>query len=78
MDFVRLLLLAGSFGVLVCAHVALLAGLARRPPRRRALAALLVPPLAPYFGFSDGRRRLSVTWLAALVLYGAGVISAHG
>jgi hypothetical protein len=78
MDSVRLLLLAGSFGVLVCAHVALLAGLARRPPRRRALAALLVPPLAPYFGFSDGRRRLSVTWLAALVLYGAGVISAHG
>ena len=47
MDFVRLLLLAGSFGVLVCAHVALLAGLWRRPPRRRVLAALVVAPLAP-------------------------------
>jgi hypothetical protein len=77
MDFVRLLLLAGSFGVLVCAHVALLAGLWQRPPRRRVLAALLVAPLAPYYGFIEGRRRLSVTWLVALVLYGAGVISAH-
>jgi hypothetical protein len=77
MDLVRLLLLAGSFGVLGCAHVALLAGLLRRPPRRRAFAALLVAPLAPYYGFIDGRRRLSGTWLAALVLYAAGVISAY-
>lgn len=77
MDFARLALLSAAFGALVCAHVALLSSLAARPPRRRALAALLVPPLAPYFGFLQGRRGWSVTWLVALVAYAVGVLAAH-
>jgi hypothetical protein len=51
------------------AHVALLTGLFARAPRWRGFAALVVPPLAPYWGFAEGMRRRSVTWIAALVLY---------
>jgi hypothetical protein len=73
MDFVRLLLLSGGFGLLVCAHVALLFGLTLK----RALIVLLLPPLAPYFGLTSGKRAWSITWLVALVLYGVGVIAAR-
>jgi hypothetical protein len=76
MDLARLILLAGGFGLLVCAHLALLLALALHPPRRRALFALFVPPLAPYFGFLQGRRAWSATWLLALIAYGLGVLVA--
>jgi hypothetical protein len=61
-----LLLLASA--VVVTAHVTLVAGLAGRPPRWRALVALAVPPLAPYWGWSSLRRR-SLMWVAAAVAY---------
>ncbi|MBC7051985.1 hypothetical protein G6O46_23535, partial [Salmonella enterica subsp. enterica serovar Enteritidis] len=38
-----------SFALFVTAHVAITYGLAFRPPRWRALAALFVAPLAPYW-----------------------------
>jgi hypothetical protein len=75
MDFVRLALLSGGFGLLLAAHVVLLAGLAWQKPRTRALLALLVPPFAPYFGFKEGRRGWSTVWVAAVVVYGAGVVA---
>jgi hypothetical protein len=75
MDFVRLGLLSCGFGLLVCAHLALVLGQFQRRPRYRAFVALVVPPLAPYFGFQDGRRGWSVTWVGALVMYGAGVVA---
>lgn len=75
MDFLRLGLLSGGFGLLGCAHLVLVVGLFARRPRYRGLAALLLPPLAPYFGFIDGRRRWSVIWVAALVVYLAGVLA---
>ncbi len=58
-----------AFAVLVTAHVALVVGLAGRAPRWRALVALAVPPLAPYWGWSSFRRR-SVLWVASAVAYG--------
>ncbi|HEY5241627.1 MAG TPA: hypothetical protein VIJ22_09185 [Polyangiaceae bacterium] len=58
-----------AFAVLVTAHVALVVGLAGRAPRWRALVALAVPPLAPYWGWSTLRRR-SVLWVASAVAYG--------
>ena len=58
-----------AFAVLVTAHVALVVGLAARAPRWRALVALAVPPLAPYWGWSPLRRR-SVLWVASAVAYG--------
>jgi len=72
MDIARLALLAGGFGVLACAHVVLLIGLCFRRPRWRPLAALVVPPLAAYFGFTEGRRVWSVLWLVGLSSYAAG------
>jgi hypothetical protein len=57
-----------AFAIVVTAHVTLVAGLAGRSPRWRALAALVVPPLAPYWGWV-GLRRRSVLWLAGAAAY---------
>jgi hypothetical protein len=57
-----------AFAVVVTAHLTLVAGLAWRAPRWRALVALVVPPLAPYWGW-DGLRQRSVVWLAAAAVY---------
>ena len=61
-------LLVLAFAVVVTTHVALVAGLAGRAPRWRALVALVVPPLAPYWGW-NGLRRRSVLWIAGAVVY---------
>jgi hypothetical protein len=66
-----------SFATLVTAHLALAAGLAARPPWWHALVALLVPPLAPYWGFREKMRARAVLWGAALVLYAAARAAAH-
>jgi hypothetical protein len=58
-----------AFATLVTAHLSLVAGLARRPPWWRALAALVVPPLAPYWGLRDGLRMRSAIWIAAAAAY---------
>lgn len=61
-------LLVLAFAVVVTAHVTLVVGLAGRAPRWQALVALVVPPLAPYWGWSALRRR-SVLWLVGAVAY---------
>nr|PZN25627.1 MAG: hypothetical protein DIU78_09980 [Pseudomonadota bacterium] len=75
MDVAPLLVLAGSVGVLVCAHVVLVIRLARLRPRWHALAAFFVPPLAPYWGWTRGSRALSVVWILSLFTY-AGAFAA--
>lgn len=64
------------FGVLVVAaawllttHVAVVYGLARTPPRRDALVALVLPPLAPYWALRRGMHVRGVMWVVALVAY---------
>jgi len=66
-----LLVLAPSFALalLVTAHVALVASLARRAPRWRAAVALVVPPLAVVWGNHEKFRKWCAVWLAALALY---------
>ena len=59
-----------AFAVLVTSHATLVVGLASRTPRWHALVALVVPPLAPYWGW-DGLRRRSVLWLVGAVAYAA-------
>jgi hypothetical protein len=54
-------------------HVALLVRLAMHAPRYRALVALAVPPLAPYWSWRTGARRLVYVWAGALALYTFGV-----
>jgi hypothetical protein len=61
--------LIGAFATLVTAHVTLAIGLARRTPRWRAPVALVVPPLAPLWGWAAGMRARAIVWLAAVVLY---------
>jgi hypothetical protein len=57
-----LLLLLLSFAAFVTAHVALVFGLATRPPRWRALVALPALPLAPYWGARAGMHGRVVAW----------------
>jgi hypothetical protein len=57
-----------AFAVLATVHVAIVAGLAGRAPRWRALPALVVAPLAPYWAWPTMRRR-AVLWLASAAAY---------
>jgi hypothetical protein len=58
-----------SFAVLVTVHVSLVARLAARAPRWKALVALLVAPLAPYWGAKQGRRVQAALWIASATAY---------
>ncbi len=55
------------------AHSALIVGLFRRHLRTRAVLALLVPPLAPYWGWDSGMRKRPLLWVSALAAYAVGV-----
>jgi hypothetical protein len=57
-----------AFAALVTLHVLLVLGLAARHPRWRALVALVVPPLAPWWGRATMRKR-AVAWVVAAVGY---------
>ncbi len=61
--------LALAFTAFAVAHLTLVGGLARSRAARRAVVALLVPPLAPAWGWEAGLRRTTWTWGAALALY---------
>jgi hypothetical protein len=65
--------LAVSLAAFVAAHVALVAGLARRRMWWRSFLALWVAPLAPWWGYRQGMRLRALAWAAALVLYAFGV-----
>ncbi|MBX3130720.1 MAG: hypothetical protein KF718_28640 [Polyangiaceae bacterium] len=69
MDSALLGLLIGSFAVLVTTHVALALGLFGRTPRWRGGVALVVPPLAPYWGMEAGMKGRAALWIIALFTY---------
>jgi hypothetical protein len=58
-----------AFATLVTAHVMLVVGLFARRPLWRAPVALVVAPLAPYWGYEQGMKRRAVAWVAAAVAY---------
>jgi hypothetical protein len=58
-----------AFATLVTAHGMLVVGLLARKPLWRAPVALLVAPLAPYWGYEQGMKRRAVTWVVAAVAY---------
>lgn len=68
-DAVALALLVLAFATLVTVHVALAAGLAARAPRWRAPVALVVPPLAPWWGWHSRMRARAILWLATAAGY---------
>ena len=76
-DAVLYLWIVISFAVLVTAHVTLAFGLAFRQPRWRALVGFVVPPLAPYWGYTSGLRVRTVLWAAGFSAYFIALVTAY-
>ncbi len=69
-DELLLCVLVVAFATLVMAHVMIAIGLAVRRQRRwRAAAVLVVPPLAPWWGFREKMWIRSALWVLAAVAY---------
>lgn len=77
MDLAVTLTVVLSFATFVTAHVALVAGLVARQPRWRAPLALVVVPLAAYWGFRERMRVRAAFWFAALIIYVAMLVVGH-
>lgn len=70
MDAVLVILLVVGFAAFVTLHVALSGILFfAHKPRWKGLVALVIPPLAPLWGFRAGRTWVSAAWLGVLGLY---------
>ena len=65
--------LVASLACHIGAHLALVGGLFGRQPRARWLVALVLPPLAPYWGWEAGMRRRALAWVGTVVAYVLGV-----
>jgi hypothetical protein len=76
-DAVELALVVLAFGALVTVHVALAFGLFARRPRWHGAVALLLPPLAPYWGARQGLRARTFAWLALALAYAVAFIVAQ-
>jgi hypothetical protein len=61
--------LAIALAAFVLAHGTLVVALATRREWLRAAGALLVVPLAPWWGWQIGQRVATLVWLAALGAY---------
>jgi hypothetical protein len=68
-DLAIVVTLTSAFAVLVTTHVVLVVSLLMRKPHWRGLLALLLPPLAPYWGMEERLRVQSGIWVGALVIY---------
>jgi hypothetical protein len=73
------LVLVVAFAALLTAHLTLAVGLVRRAPRWRGLVALLVAPLAPWWGWQAHMRVRGTLWIAAAAAYATALaFSLHG
>jgi hypothetical protein len=61
--------LLAALAVHVVAHVSIAVGLARSRAWARAVLALVLPPLAPWWGWEAGMQRRVVAWGFALAAY---------
>jgi hypothetical protein len=59
----------------VTAHLAIAAGLLRRAPRWRALAALVVAPLAPFYAIREHMLVRAGIWIVGVAGYVAAWIA---
>lgn len=75
-DIVVVALLVLAFASLVTTHVAIAFGLLRRRPRWRAVVALALPPLAPYWAWREQMRTRAALWVGALAVYAVALLLA--
>lgn len=61
--------LVGAFAGFVTAHVSIVWGLLFVQPRWHAVVALVVCPIAPFWGIQSGMHVRSAVWLVALTGY---------
>ena len=76
LDIVLLVLISVAIGLHLVAHVTLVIGLLFRKPWWRGLIALVVPPLAPYWGYEAKLRGRVTLWLTTLAVYLASATAA--
>jgi hypothetical protein len=72
-DIVLFLVTLVAFALLVTVHCAIAFGLVRRRPRSRALLALVVVPLAPYFAWRERMKFRAGVWVASALVYGVAL-----
>ena len=68
-DPIVVLIAIASCALVLIAHVSIIAALATRHPRWRAVAAFVVPPLAPYWAMREKLRGRAITWIASAIVY---------
>jgi hypothetical protein len=76
LDYALLGLISVAVGLHLVAHVTLVIGLLRRDPWWHGLVALVVPPLAPFWGYEAKLRGRVTLWVTSLVVYLASVTAA--
>lgn len=76
MDFALLALISITVGLHLVAHVTLVIGLLRRDPWWRGLVALVITPLAPYWGYEARLRGRVTLWLGTFAIYLASATAA--
>ena len=62
-------LLIVAFAWLITVHVTIVYGLAKKHPRWRALVALVVPVIAPYWAWREHMRVRAGLWMGGVVVY---------
>jgi hypothetical protein len=68
-DYVVLAAAVLAFAALITVHCSLVVGLMRRRSVGRGLTALVVPPLAPLWGWRSRMRVRGTIWLMACASY---------
>jgi len=76
MDIAIMLTLVGSFAILCTTHLWLAVALTLRKPHWKGPVALVVAPLAPYWGHAARMRLRSTAWVVALSVYVLALIAA--
>jgi hypothetical protein len=75
-DLLLIVLLSCAFGLHVVVHVTLVIALLRRRPWWRGLVALVLSPLAPFWGYEARLRARVALWIGTLIIYLASLTAA--
>ena len=68
-DVAEVLILSVLLAAVLTTHAVILLGLLARRQSWRALAALLMPILAPYWAWQNSLRARAVAWVVLTVIY---------